>query len=177
MEQNIQNFEIDELSALARLDLEHNRVEQALSKLKYILNQQSNHAEAVRMAARVYAQIGLYSRARILFEQFIAMHPDTIEEKFQLGMVCLDSGQSEQALQIWEDILSRQPIHPPALFYSAVILSRQSKFAEARRNLDVLLQTAPADNLFFTKAKELLQTLEREIVQTSHQINTSQYQA
>ncbi len=163
---NLENFDIDELTALARLDIEQGRTEQALAKLKRVLAGSPAAApDAVGMAARLYAQLGLFQRAQPLFEQYLSVRPESIEEEFQLGMVQLDKGDSEQALKTWEGMLERQPIFPPALFYCAVVLSRQGRIADARRNLDVLLQTASADNLYFGKGKELLHSLGSQATQ------------
>lgn len=160
------NFDLDELTALARLDIEQGRVEQGLAKLKLILaDTGAVPPDAVGMAARLYAQLRLFDRAKPLFEQYLSMRPGAVEEEFQLGMVQFDKGDGEQALETWEGMLQRQPTFPPALFYCAVVLSRQGKIADARRNLDVLLQTAPADNLYFEQSKSLLQALEHQVVQ------------
>ncbi|MES2180758.1 MAG: tetratricopeptide repeat protein [Pseudomonadota bacterium] len=166
---NFENFDLDELTALARLDIEQSRVEQALGKLKFVLSTDAAPTEALSMAARLYAQLGLFERAKVLFERYLSIRPDAVEEEFQLGMVQLDKGESEQALATWEGMLKRLPTFPPGLFYSALILNRQGKMAEAIRNLDVLLQTAPADNLYFGRSKELLASIERGVV---HQLPT-----
>lgn len=161
----LENFELDELTALARLDIEAGRVEQGLGKLKRILSGDTIPLNAVGMAARVYANIGLFDRAKQLFEQYLAIRPEAVDEGFQLGMVLFDMGNQDQALEIWEGILKRLPVFPPALFYSAVVLSRQGKIAEARRNLAVLLQTVAADNLYAERGKELLQALNKDDMQ------------
>ncbi len=162
-----ENFELDELTALARLDIEQGRVEQGLSKLKAILVQEPPPPEAVSMAARLYAQLRLFDRALPLFERYLSMRPGAVDETFQLGMVLLDKGDSQRALEIWEEQLRQQPTFPPGLFYCAVVLSRQGKIAEAKRNLDVLLQTAPADNLYYERSQGLLQAIEGGAVQAS----------
>ncbi len=164
---NLEEFESDELTALARLDIEQGRVEQGLAKLKAILRQASVPPEAVSMAARLYAQLGLFDRALPLFEHYLSIRPGAVEETFQLGMVLLDKGNDRQALETWEGLLREQPTFPPGLFYCAMVLRREGKIAEARRNLDVLLQTAPADNLYCERGRELLQVIEREVIQPS----------
>lgn len=175
---NTEDFELDELVALAKLDIEEGRVEKGLGKLKRILANPSVPAEALSMAARLYARLGLFERAQPLFEQFLAANPGALEEEFQLGMVQFDRGQAEGALKVWEGILQRQPVFPPGLFFSALVLSRQGKIAEARRNLDVLLQTAPADNLYFERGKELMHALDQGVSQVAAQAAAPQaYQA
>lgn len=162
-----EKFEQDELTALARLDIEQGRVEQGLSKLKSVLATGSAPLDAVGMAARLYAQLGLFDRAQPLFEQYLASRPDAIEEEFQLGMVKLDKGEEAQALDVWDGMLKRMPTFPPGLFFSAVVLNRQGKIADARRNLEVLLQTAASDNLYYERSKELLQSIEQQVMQPS----------
>jgi tetratricopeptide (TPR) repeat protein len=161
----LENFEADEITALARLDIEQGRIEQALVKLKHLLAGSSVPAEAIGMAARLYAKLGLFERAKGLFERYLTIRPDSIEEEFQLGMVQLDKGDSDQALATWEGLLRRLPTFPPGLFYSALVLHRQGKIAEAVRNLNVLMKTAPADNLYFGRSRELLQSIERDASQ------------
>lgn len=90
-----------------------------------------------------------------------------MEEQFQLGMVRLDKGDSTDALETWETLLKQQPTFLPALFYCAMEQYRQGKIADARRNLDVLLQTAPTDNLCYGRGKELLQAMGRDVMQQS----------
>jgi tetratricopeptide (TPR) repeat protein len=158
---NLEKFDSDEIVALARLDMEQGRVEQALLKLKALLAHASPPPEAISMAAKIYAQLGLFDRAKSLFERYLSIRPEAVEEEFQLGMVQLDKGESDQALQTWQGMLKRMPTFPPGLFYSAVVLNGQGKMADAIRHLDVLIKTAPADNLYFGRSKELLQSIER----------------
>lgn len=162
-----ENLEQDELIALARLDIEQGRVEQGLLKLKYLLAAGTVQPEVLSMAARLYAQLALFDRAQPLYEQYLQLRPDAFEEEFQLGMVKFDKGEGGQALETWERVMKRQPTFPPGLFFSAVVLRQQGKIADARRNLDVLLQTAPNDNLYYGRGQELLQAIERDVVQQS----------
>jgi tetratricopeptide (TPR) repeat protein len=162
-----ESFDLEELTALARLDIEQGRVEQGLGKLKSILANPSAPAPALSMAARLYAQLGLFERAETLFVKYVSMVPGALEEQFQLGMVRLDKGDSAGALETWEALLKQQPTFPPALFYCAVVQNKLGKIADARRNVDVLLQTAPTDNLYYGRGKELLQAMGRDVMQQS----------
>lgn len=162
---NIMNFDLDEMIALARLDIERGRLEEGLSKLKFMLGSLSVPATVVSMSARLYAQLRLFERAEALFVRYLSMVPEALEEQFQLGMVQLDKGDDTRALETWDGLLKQQPTYPPALFYSAMLQHNHGKLAEARRNLEVLMQTAPADNLYYGRGKELLQAMERSVVQ------------
>src|SRR4030067_1112985 len=149
-----------ELIALARLDMERGTLEEALRKLKQVLSESQPPAEPLAMTARLYAQLGLYDRAKNLFQQYLQTQPSALLEAFQLGMVCFDAGQPQEANKIWEDLLKNPPTHPPALFYRALVLAQEGQVTQAKQTLDVLLKSAPADNLYFGRAKELLQNME-----------------
>jgi tetratricopeptide (TPR) repeat protein len=153
-------FDADELLALARLDVERGALDQALSRLKSVLKSPAPTADAFSMAARLYAQLGLYDRSQKLFQRYLQLKPESLLETFQLGMTHYDAGQPNEALNVWESILKQSPVHPPALFYKALVLSQTGKVADARGTLDVLLKSAPADNLYFGRAKELLQAID-----------------
>ena len=155
-------FEADELIALARLDIEHGHLDEALWKLKQAHTDAAAPPEVFAMLARLYAQLGLWERAKPLFERYLAAEPHAVNESFQLGMVHFDSGQADEAIKIWDKLLLTQPTHPPALFYRALAKQQLGQTAEARHALDVLLKSAPPDNLYFTRGKELLQALDTQ---------------
>jgi len=153
-------FEADELVALARHNIERGELDEALGKLKQAMSDTAPPAEAFAMGARLYAQLGLWERAKPLYQRFLEAEPNAVNEAFQLGMVHFDSGQIDEAVNIWENLLKNHPTHPPALFYRSLAKHQTGQTAEARRTLDVLIKSAAPDNLYFNRAKELLQTIE-----------------
>lgn len=157
---SIEQFDSDELYALARLALERNDVEGALSKLKKIIGVANPPAEALGLSARVYAQLGLFERAAKLYERYLQANPKAYLEQFQLGMTRFDAGKPDEALRVWAELLKEKPNYPPALFYSSLALSRTGKTMEARSALERLLKSVDVDNLYFARGKELLQVLE-----------------
>lgn len=149
-------FEPDELLALANIDMEKGRFDQALAKLKYTLNMDDTPDAVYAAIARLYGQIGLYEKAKIMFQKFIDKNPDAVLETFQLGMTCLDAGDEQGALDVWTKLIAAYPDHPPALYYKAFILARREELDAARQNLEMLLNVVTASNLYFGKGKELL---------------------
>lgn len=158
-------FDLDEQLALARFDMEQNRPEQALAKLKSLLNETPVPPAALSLCGRLYAQLGLFERAQGLFERFVALNPTALDEAFQLGMVTFDLGDVEGALRAWDALLERAPVYPPALFYSALALARLGRLVDAQRNLNILLQAIPNDNLYFERGRELLAKVEGDLNQ------------
>jgi len=61
----IERFETDELLALARVDFDSKRQDRALYKLKACLSRSDCPAEALALAARVYATLKLFDRAAL----------------------------------------------------------------------------------------------------------------
>lgn len=153
-------LESDELLALARVDIEKGELEQALRKLKIVASSSEPDPEAIAMTARLYAQLGLLDRAKMLFEQYLVLHPDALNERFQLGMVHFDNHQPSEAANLWGQVLASFPTHPPALHYMGLLSAQQNRIPDARRHLEVLLETAPSDNLYFQRSKDLLKAID-----------------
>lgn len=154
------SLDAQELLALARIDMERGALEPALQKIKRLIADPEASSEALALAGRLYAQLGLWDRAEKMFQKYLALEPNAVTETFQLGMVHLDAGRRSEALKIFEDLLKRQPMHPPALFYRALSLVQEGQISSARQALDLLLKSIPADNLYFGRGKELLQSLD-----------------
>lgn len=159
---NIDDFDAQELFALARIDFERGALEPTLQKVKRLIKDPEVPNDAIALAARLYAQLGLWDRAKELFERYLKLNPQAITEVLQLGMVHFDAGQRDEALKIWATLLQKEPTHPPALFYSALAHAQSGRLADARNSLDVLLKSAPNDNLYFGRGKELLQSLDAQ---------------
>lgn len=154
------SFDSEELLALANLDITHGNVENALFKLKQVLADNKPPNEAYAITARLYAQIGLFDRAKELFKIYLDTNPTAVVENFQLGMAHFDTGDTSKALSIWENVVNQDPINPPALFYRGLAFAQQNNYADARQSLDTLLKSASADNLYFTRAKDLLNAID-----------------
>ena len=154
-------FDSEELLALAKLDLSKSETEKALLKIKQVLADGKPPAEAYSLAAKIYAQLRLFSRAQDMFKTYVKANPDALLETFQLGMTYFDAGDRKEAINTWQKILEKQPIHPPALFYTALSFAQENDTASAKKILGTLIQSAPNDNLYFNQGKELLTSIEK----------------
>jgi tetratricopeptide (TPR) repeat protein len=161
-------FDADELLALVKYDIEKGEIEKALAKIKELLAEKKPPTEIYAIAARTYAQLGLFERAKENFKNYLKENPEATVETFQLGMAHFDCGEKDEALSIWEEVLKKEPVNPPALFYRGLALAQTGKIADAKQALDTLLKSAAADNLYFGRAKELLQAINND---QSHQGN------
>ncbi len=153
-------FESDELLALARLDIEKNRIDAALMKLKQADKLPDSPSECDSLLAKLYAQLGLYARASYHYESFLVKEPEALLEKFQYGMLYFEQGIFDRAMETWREVLEHSPTYPPALFYCSLVSWESGQETEAHRLIDILLKSAPADNLYFKRGKELLQNMD-----------------
>lgn len=149
-------LEPDELLALALVDMKNQSYQNALEKVKSILSGDDFPPEALALAGKIYATLGLFSRARDSFSAYVQKVPDAHVERFQLGMVEKDSGNYEQALDIWREVLEIHPNYPEALFYMGDLCIGLDRIEEARKWLLALLETAPDESEFIPLADQLL---------------------
>lgn len=151
----------DELLSITRWNLDQSQFGNALLYAKHLLLREDVPVEAYRLAAKIYAQLGLFNQAKAAFKNFIDESPDALTEIFQYGMVHFDSGDNDAAVKIWKGVLDKETTYPPALFYSALALANQDKTHESLRHLDVLIKSAPSDNLYFERGRQLMRAIEQ----------------
>jgi tetratricopeptide (TPR) repeat protein len=156
---DITEFDSHELLALARRDVDKGQLADALYKVKAGLAKDQYPSELLALAGNIYAQLGLFERAKGYLSNYVDKHPDSITEKFRLGMVYLDTNETSTALEIWTGLLQVAPTHPPSLYYSAIASLRLDQLGEAQRHIDVLLKSAEEDNLYYEKGQALLASI------------------
>ncbi len=150
----------DEHLALALHEIELKAFAPALGRLKRLVAAAQPQAEAHQALAKLYGTLGLPQRAQAQFESYLALRPQALHERFELGMSLLEQGQPEQALQQWQAVLAQQAGYPPALYFSAVALAGQSQEEEACRCLDELFAVSAPDNVYHERGLALAQRLQ-----------------
>lgn len=151
----------DELLGITRWQLDQGQFGDALVSVKHILERDDKPLEGFRLGAKIYAQLGLFDHAKKAFKTFLDATPDALTEFFQYGMVHYDSGDLDKAIEIWQGILEKEPTYPPGLFYCALGLANKNDTTEALKLLDVLIKSAPSDNLYFERGRELIRSIEQ----------------
>jgi tetratricopeptide (TPR) repeat protein len=160
---DLNGFDQEELLALARQDIEKERFDEALSKLKQAQRIDANSVTGLNSElGRVYARLGLRDRAREAFEAELKQNPQSVHDRFQLGMVYFEQGDQPGALGIWREVLSQMPLHPPALFYSGLALAQQRELGQAWDLCKLVVDRVNNENLYHGRAKDLLQKIEAD---------------
>ena len=165
---NPEPLDREELFALARTDLEANRIEQALIKLKQVISGKDAIIEALPFTARVYGQLGLVEKARACYQRYLEANPKAVLESFELGVTYFEAGEKKEAKLLWDRLLENAPTHPPTLFYSGLLAAQEGRLPDARRNLDVLFKSTPSDNLYVSRGRELLNDIDNPAPQPGH---------
>lgn len=150
----------DEHLALALHEIELKAYASALVRLKRLVAADPPQPEALQSLAKLYGTLGLPQRAQVQFERYLALRPQALHERFELGMSLLEQGQPEQALQQWRAVLEQQAGYPPALYFSAVALAGQSQQEQACRCLDELFAVSAADNVYHERGLALAERLQ-----------------
>jgi len=158
---NLDILDDEELLNLTRWQLDQGEFGNALISVKYALLRDSKSVECYRLGAKIYAQLGLLEHAKKAFESFLEHEPEALIEEFQYGMVHYDNGESEKAIEIWDEVLEKEATYPPALFYSALAQANTEQPALAIERLDTLIKSAPSDNLYYERGRELIQAIEQ----------------
>jgi len=158
---NLSILDNEELLNLTRWQLDQGQFGDALISVKHALLRDDKSMECYRLGAKIYAQLGLLDQAKKAFEAFLEHEPEALTEAFQYGMVHYDNGENEKAIEIWRDILEKEATYPPALFYSALAQANSKQPAKAIEHLNVLIKSAPSDNLYFERGRELIQAIEQ----------------
>lgn len=152
----------EELLALAKKDIGAGQLEAGLGKLKQAVIL-GDLIEAHSLIARLYAELGLFAKAKHHYGVFLQENPTAELEAFQLGMAELDSGDEQAAIAQWGRLIDISPIYPPALYYRALLLHKNQKVEEARRDIEVIAKAVPHDNLYYKQAHELLAAMDDDL--------------
>jgi tetratricopeptide (TPR) repeat protein len=158
-------LDAEELLALARQDVSKERYDEALLKLKQALADSSTRevpAEVLSELGRLNARLGLRVKARQAYQDFLVRAPDAVQERFELGLAFFEDKAVEPALKLWDEVLKRVPLHPPALFYSSLAHAQRGSFPEALSRSQALLAKVNSENLYYGRAKDLIQRIEAD---------------
>lgn len=149
----------EELLALARVDMDADRIDAALVKLK-IAQSKDVSAEVDALLGRLYAKLALFEKAKSCFVRYLEVYPDALISRFQYGMVHMDEGDVSSAVKEFDKVLEQDDKHPPSLYHKAVALNEFGEAPLAIKVLDALLSSASEDNYFHQRGVELRAQIE-----------------
>lgn len=159
-------LDINEILALARLDVKQGNLSAALPKLKALIAREGAPEAAFTVAGVVYMQLELWDRAKQMLERHLNLHPGAPEQTHLLAMSHYQMGHGREALKLWDDLLERFPAAQEALLYRGLQRAQLGLPEEARRDLELLMRVSPADSPLLKGAKEMLHRIDFEFAIT-----------
>ena len=94
-------LDAEELLHLGLYAAQHDEPQQAIECLKRCIALEPESAQATYMLGALYAQIGLYDRAKATLSRAVALNPNEHTASFQLGLLHLTSNELPQAHAAW----------------------------------------------------------------------------
>jgi tetratricopeptide (TPR) repeat protein len=94
-------LDAQELLHLGLYAVEKDQPHQAIECLKRCLRLEPENAKATYLLGALYAQIGLYDRAKTTLVRAIALNPAEHTASFQLGLLHLTSNELPEAHAVW----------------------------------------------------------------------------
>jgi putative PEP-CTERM system TPR-repeat lipoprotein len=134
---------------LASAYIAANRIDNAIRETETLLFDDAQNAVLLNNLAWLYQQKG-DSRAVEFAERALTRAPKSPAVMDTLGWILLDTGNSSRALDLLREANSLAPRHGDIRYHFAVALQRNGKTAEARRELQDLIDS----QIKFSKIKE-----------------------
>jgi tetratricopeptide (TPR) repeat protein len=94
-------LDAQELLHLGLYALEQDQPQQAIECLKRCLQIEPDSGKATYLLGALYAQIGLYDRAKTTLARAVVLSPDEHTASFQLGLLHLTSNELPEAHAAW----------------------------------------------------------------------------
>jgi tetratricopeptide (TPR) repeat protein len=108
--------------------IKENNPQAAIEHFKECLINYPDHPKATYLLGAIYAQIGMYERAKDLLQKAIAINPSEFTGRFQLGLLHLTSGDVELAKTVWQEVDALGANHYLSFFKSAMLALVEDNF-------------------------------------------------
>jgi tetratricopeptide (TPR) repeat protein len=151
--------DVREVLGLAAACAKRGELEPAMVHLKRLLDAEPNHEIGNGMLAGIYAQLQMTERAQECYERVLTVNPGNALARLQLGLLQLNSGREQEALQTWQpSLVDNQDFM--AHFYSGLTLTKLGRRGEAQVLLQRSAQRMPANHPLYQELRTLLTQLQ-----------------
>jgi tetratricopeptide (TPR) repeat protein len=132
----MEGLDATELLHLGLHATEHDEPAKAIEYLKRCLVLEPENAKATYLLGALYAQIGLYDRAKSALTRAIDLNANESTAVFQLGLLHVTSGEIPQAESCWQRLDSLPAEHAFNCFRRGMLALVKDDFAECESLLD-----------------------------------------
>ena len=131
--------------------------EGAVEEFKAAVEMAPKEASLLNNLANTFARAGSFEEASRYFKKALEIEPHNIKYKFNLALSLQKNG-SPDSLEIYKDILNREPENKKALEALIHIYREEKKYDEALLFLESILLKKSSEGLFYEKGKILQET-------------------
>ena len=149
------DFDLDELSAIGRYEIEKDRLGEGISYLKTYLKQGGEDPEVKSLLANAYLKVNLSEKAMPLLEAYLSSNTSDYQAKFNYVMIFHDQGDYAKAKSELSEVLNISPEFPPAQFFYAVCLHNIGEVTTTVELLNQLANTLDANNFYHKESLKL----------------------
>jgi tetratricopeptide (TPR) repeat protein len=129
----------------------------ALKCFKYALGIEPENTEIRHYLAMTMLKLGMATQAKEELHRIILLDPMNVESLNDIAVLDLAANQTESSLREFNKVLEQESKNGKALYYKAVIYTRQGKAEEARDLLRIIIDSERPE--YREAASELLSTL------------------
>ena len=129
-------LEVDRLLAAGQLQA-------AFLKIKAVIGQQPNNADALRVLGKVFASSGHWEESDSAFRASLELDPTIAATWMGLGLLCRDQRKTGEARHCFEQAVLLRPSDPFLLSNLAVVLGDSGQIAESIRHFEAALRVFP----------------------------------
>ena len=122
---------------IGRSYLELGRVDSARNTFEAVIEQNDSLAEAHARLAHLYDQNGDIEHGLPHARRALEHEPDNPDYRYLVGSMLLRSGQPDQAVEEFQQVVERKPGHSEAYYGLGQAMSRLDRVEEARRFLTI----------------------------------------
>jgi tetratricopeptide (TPR) repeat protein len=137
----------EELFRIAVMDMKAGRHEEAIDRLKRLIERAPDNANAHCLLGAEHAELGLFDRAIGEFEHAIALAPSLAVARFQLGLIHFIRNDVQQAERLWSELDGLPDSAALDAFSKALLLTTSGNFKSALAEVQRGLAANPSEAL------------------------------
>jgi Flp pilus assembly protein TadD len=117
--------------------------EQLLAMFKAALEKNPNDTTLMTRYANFLFDLGKYSESVEWFQKVVALQPDNLDAKTDLGTAFWNAGQKDKAMAEYQSALKADPRHMSTLHNLVIVYLEERNFAETEKVLNQMEQIDP----------------------------------
>ena len=119
------------------------QLQAAFLKIKAVIGQRPNNADALRVLGKVFASSGHWEESDSAFRASLELDPTVAATWMGLGLLCRDQRKTGEARHCFEQAVLLRPSDPFLLSNLAVVLGDSGQIAESIRHFEAALRVHP----------------------------------